>query len=196
MQVTIIGSGNMAKGIAARAQAGGHSVEFHVRDTAKDADLAKDGVTIVTVGSEVAGEVVILAVPYGAMKDLTTTYGNKLDEKIVVDITNPVDFQTFQLIPKPGTSGAEEVAQIFPASKVVKAFNTVFAGTLQTGKAGGLPLDVFIAVMTRLPRPPWPTLSGTVVCARLMLARLQMPGIWKVFSCYIWPRRISSVVAG
>jgi 8-hydroxy-5-deazaflavin:NADPH oxidoreductase len=32
-----------------------------------------------------------------------------------------------------------------PGAKVVKAFNTTFAGTLTEGRVGGQPLDVFLA---------------------------------------------------
>jgi predicted dinucleotide-binding enzyme len=46
----------------------------------------------------------------------------------------------------PGTSGAEEIAKAAPAgAKVVKAFNTTFAGTLVTGQVAGQPLDVLMA---------------------------------------------------
>lgn len=66
--------------------------------------------------------------------------------EIVVDITNPVDFNTMGLMVAPGTSQAEELARRVPAgTKVVKAFNTTFAGTLVAGQIGGQPLDVLIA---------------------------------------------------
>lgn len=46
----------------------------------------------------------------------------------------------------PGTSSAEEVAAQAPAgAKVVKAFNTTFAGTLVDGKVAGQQLDVLMA---------------------------------------------------
>jgi predicted dinucleotide-binding enzyme len=46
----------------------------------------------------------------------------------------------------PGTSGAEKIAKGVPAgTKVVKAFNTTFAGTLVAGQVAGQPLDVLIA---------------------------------------------------
>ena len=66
--------------------------------------------------------------------------------KIVVDISNPVNTDTFDaLVVGPGTSAAEEIAALLPGAAVVKAFNTTFAGPLTAGTTGGLPLDVFIA---------------------------------------------------
>ncbi len=86
------------------------------------------------------------SVPYAELAPLIQEYGDQLASKIVVDITNPVDFTTMSPAVAPGTSGAEEIAKVAPAgAKVVKAFNTTFAGTLVAGQVAGQPLDVFIA---------------------------------------------------
>lgn len=154
MQVSIVGNGNMANGIATRLLAGGHSVTLHVRDQAKGEALkdevqaaAANGATITVVGGlESVGDILIPTVHFGEeMEAVAKEFGEAAAGKVVVDISNPVDFKTFQLIPEPGVAGAETVAALFGGSKVVKAFNTIFAATLQTGKVGGLPLDVFIA---------------------------------------------------
>jgi hypothetical protein len=72
---------------------------------------------------------------------------DQLGGKVVVDITNPVDTQTWdRLATPPGSSSAEEVQQLVPqGTPVVKAFNTTFAATLAEGQAHGQQLDVFIA---------------------------------------------------
>ena len=153
MNITIIGTGNMAKGIATRVVAGGHSVQLHAKDASKGGALANElkanapsGVTVEVkaIGSP-TDEVVILAIPYTEVASVAEQYADKLNTKVVVDITNPVDFNTFQLIPAAGMSGAEEIAKLLPNSKVVKAFNTTFAGTLGAGEVDGKPLDVFVA---------------------------------------------------
>jgi predicted dinucleotide-binding enzyme len=63
----------------------------------------------------------------------------------VVDITNPVDPQTYAPLTVEAGSAAEEIAQKAPGAKVVKAFNTTFAGSLVQGEVNGQPLDVFVA---------------------------------------------------
>jgi 8-hydroxy-5-deazaflavin:NADPH oxidoreductase len=90
--------------------------------------------------------VVILAVYYPGTLELARELGDRLAGKVVVDIANPLN-QTFDgLATAPGTSAAEEAAETLPAgTRVVKAFNTTFSGTLVEGQVAGQPLDVFIA---------------------------------------------------
>jgi predicted dinucleotide-binding enzyme len=88
----------------------------------------------------------VLAVPYPAAASVVQQYGDHLAGKVIVDITNPVDFNSMSPAVAAGTSGAEEIAKIAPAgAKVVKAFNTTFAGTLVAGQVANQPLDVFVA---------------------------------------------------
>lgn len=151
MNVSIIGSGNMAKGIGTRLVSGGHAVTIHAKNEAKGNELATQlkslasdvAVTAAAIGSD-TDDIVILATPYGETEAIAAQYGG-FEGKIVVDITNPVDFNTFQLIPEPGQSGAQEIAKLIPGATVVKAFNTTFAGVLEAGKIDGRELDVFIA---------------------------------------------------
>lgn len=150
--VTIIGSGLMARAIATRVLAGGGTVQI-LGLTVADADrlaselAAPDAVSTGEVGADPAGAVVVLAVPYAAVVPLVTEYGERLDGRVIVDITNPVNMATFAgLLTAPGTSAAEEIAQAAAkGAKVVKAFNTNFAVPLQAGEVSGQPLDVFIA---------------------------------------------------
>jgi NADPH-dependent F420 reductase len=154
MKVTIIGTGNMARGIGTRALAGGHAVVLVGTEAGKAESLATElqGATqngesvVASTGADLDGDVVVLAVPYAAVASIVQQYGDQLAGKVIVDITNPVDFSTMSPAVAPGTSGAEEIARIAPAgAKVVKAFNTTFAGTLVEGQVAGQPLDVFLA---------------------------------------------------
>jgi 8-hydroxy-5-deazaflavin:NADPH oxidoreductase len=154
MNVTIIGTGNMARGIGTRLLAGGHSVGLVGHEPGKAEDLAahlqeaaRSGATVTAVDDGVLpSEVVVLAVPYTAAALIVQQYYDQLAGKIIIDITNPIDFNTLEPIVAPGNSAAEEIAKVAPAgSKVVKAFNTTFAEMLVAGQVAGQPLDVFIA---------------------------------------------------
>src|SRR3712207_3318209 len=144
MHVTIIGAGNMGRGIGHRIVAGGHSVTIVDRDPEEAGKLAEElrgvaegGATVEAAepGAELRGEVVVLAVYYPGNLEIAGDLGDSLAGKVVVDISNPLN-QTFdRLATAPGTSAAEEVAQSAPAdARVVKAFNTTFSGTLVEGQ--------------------------------------------------------------
>ncbi len=155
MNVTIIGSGNMGRGIATRLVSGGHGVTLVDRKPEKAKSLAeeiskhaKNGAKVqgVAFGTPVKDEIVVLAVPYGATSSVIENLGAQLAGKIVIDITNPLNATYDGLAVAPGTSAAEEIAKKLPSNaEVVKAFNTTFAKTLVDGKVDGEALDVFIA---------------------------------------------------
>jgi predicted dinucleotide-binding enzyme len=145
MEITIIGTGNMARGIATRALAAGHTVTLLGTSRAKAEALAGELAGDVRAGDEPAGDVVVLAVWYQAVDDVLGRYGDQLDGKVLVDITNPVDPETFQPLTIEAGSAAQEIARKAAGAKVVKAFNTTFAGTLVGGEVDGRPLDVFVA---------------------------------------------------
>jgi 8-hydroxy-5-deazaflavin:NADPH oxidoreductase len=146
--ISIVGLGNMASALADRALAGGNAVEIIGRDPAKAKELAAalGGATVGSAGAASAGDIVVLAVPYASAAAVVSEYGDALNGKVVIDITNPVtpDFKGF--VTPEGSSGAQEIAKAAPAgAHVVKAFNTLFSNVLKVGSAEGRPLDVFIA---------------------------------------------------
>jgi predicted dinucleotide-binding enzyme len=148
MEITIIGTGNMARGIATRLLAGGHAVTLLGTSAEKAQAVAGElsgEVGAGVLGDELRGDVVVLAVWYQALDSVLGRYGGQLDGKVVVDITNPVDPASFQPLSLAAGSAAEEIAQKARGARVAKAFNTTFAGTLVEGRVGGQPLDVFIA---------------------------------------------------
>ena len=91
--ISIVGLGTMASALAHRALAGGNAVEIIGRDAAKANDLAAklDGATVGTAGTALAGDIVILAVPYTSAAEVVSEYGDALNGKIVIDITNPAN---------------------------------------------------------------------------------------------------------
>jgi len=155
MNITIIGSGNMGRGIGTRAVAGGHSVTFvdtnlEVAEKAA-ADVkasAKNNaeVSAAPLGDVQLGDVVVFAVWYGTNIELAKQLGDKLAGKVVIDIANPLNATYDGLATAPDSSSAEDLAKaIVYGAKVVKAFNTTYASTLLSGSVAGQPLDVFIA---------------------------------------------------
>jgi len=129
--VSIIGTGNMGQAIAGVAGKGGHTVQLI---GSSDAD------------TKVTGDIVVLAVPYPAVSDVIATRGESLAGKVVVDITNPLNVETFDSLTVPAdSSAAAEIAAALPQSRVLKAFNTNFAGTLAAGTVGPLTTTVLIA---------------------------------------------------
>jgi NADPH-dependent F420 reductase len=148
MNITVIGTGNMARGIATRALAGGHAVTLVGTDAAKAAALAEDlggSSRAADPGDALQGDIIVLAVPYTALGKLVERYGDELAQKVVVDISNPVDFSSFTPVTVEAGSAAQELAQRLPGATIVKAFNTTFAGTLVAGQVNDQPLDVFVA---------------------------------------------------
>ncbi|OKX84216.1 NADPH-dependent F420 reductase [Corynebacterium glutamicum] len=129
---TIFGRGNMGTAIAGVLTKGGATVE-HIGSA--DSDTAT-----------INGDVVILAVPYPAVESIIASHKDALAGKTVIDITNPLNFETFDSLVVPvGSSATAEIQAQLPTSRVLKAFNTNFAATLATGKVGDITTTVLVA---------------------------------------------------
>ncbi|NPT33688.1 NAD(P)-binding domain-containing protein [Paraburkholderia xenovorans] len=143
--ISIIGSGGMAAAIGGRAAKAGYTVEVISRDPARArvlADQLTAGAITGTYGAAPAGDIVILAVPYTGAAAVVAEYGNALDGKVIIDITNPISADATGLVTPAGSSAAQEIATGAPAgAHVVKAFNTLFGPVLARGGR----LDAFIA---------------------------------------------------
>lgn len=157
MRVTIIGPGNMGRGIATRLLAGGHAVTLVGKDRAQAEEAASTlrsggaaGATI-DAADDLAeavssSEVVVLALPYPASLEVAGRNGALFDGRVVIDISNPLNQSYTGLVTEGGPSGAERIRERLPAgTRLVKAFNTVFASTLVAGEVAGRRIDVFIA---------------------------------------------------
>jgi predicted dinucleotide-binding enzyme len=128
---TIIGTGNMGTAIGGILQDGGADVRL---------------VTHGETGNGPLGDVVVLAVPHSAVWSVLRAYAGHLDGKVVVDITNPIDARTFDSLVVPAdSSSAAQIQQRLPRCTVLKAFNTTFAGTLESKEIGGRRPTVLVA---------------------------------------------------
>ncbi|HET9731402.1 MAG TPA: NAD(P)-binding domain-containing protein [Acidimicrobiales bacterium] len=147
MKVTIVGAGNMGRGIGSRMVAGGNDVELVDQNPEDSRTLAEELGELATSSRTVTGEVVVLALPYEAVAAAVAEHLEGIAGRIVVDIVNPVDWSTMETVATPaGTSAAEETSRLVPeGTKVAKAFNTTFAKTLLAGEVDGQRLQVLIA---------------------------------------------------
>ena len=129
--VSILGTGNMGQAIAGIVEKGGNTAEL----------LGSDD-----TNKPVTGDIVVLAVYYPSVSEVLAQRGDQLAGKVVVDITNPMNTETFDsLTVPPDSSATAEIAAALPDSKVLKAFNTNFAATVASGTVGEQPTTVLIA---------------------------------------------------
>jgi predicted dinucleotide-binding enzyme len=124
MKIAIIGAGNVGGNLGRALSKVGHQISFGTNDpnNPKLQGLVKDTGAILGLNSLVVkdADIVILATPWHATKAAVESAGS-LSGKIVVDCTNPIkaDFSDLE----PGKSGAEQIQEWIPNSKVVKCFN-------------------------------------------------------------------------
>lgn len=148
MKIAVIGTGNMGAGLARLLAGTGSDVVIGHRDPAKAAAFAAElGANVEAGGIAAAAklaDIVILAVPYGAVADALGEAGN-LKGKILVDISNPITADFRGLVVGHSTSAAEEIQALAPDAIVVKAFNTIFSQLLPAEGRKGKVLQVFVA---------------------------------------------------
>ncbi len=131
-KVAIIGKGHVGQAIQQGLQRAGYELRTAGKDPARVREAGA------------WAEVVVLAVPYSALEEVLRELGDGVSGKTLVDVTNALTAD-FQLALGFTTSGAEELQKKAPRAKVVKAFNSLFAGTMSSGKAKGQTLTFFAA---------------------------------------------------
>lgn len=144
MDIAIIGAGNVGGGLGRALAAAGHQITFAADDAESAESAAADiGGKAATSNADAVrdAQAVILAVPYPALGDVVSELASDLAGKVVIDSTNPLGESGFAT----DRSAAEEVQDDAPDAKVVKAFNTIFAGRHGNPIEGGQPLDAFYA---------------------------------------------------
>src|SRR5215208_5055775 len=164
MEVTIVGTGNMARAIGSRVLSGGHGLTVVGKDQERAqgvaSDLGKGDVSTAVAGAEFGGDVIVLAVYYPDAREAVEQYRDQLAGKTVVDITNPVNETYDALVVPADGSATQELAQLAPDARFVKAFNTTFANTLTSGQVAGQPLDVLLAGDDERAKDAVATLAG------------------------------------
>ena len=132
MKIGIIGDGNVGSALQRGPSKAGHDARAVGNDPAQVQEAARQA------------EVVIVAVPFGAIDDVVRTVGGEVTGKVVIDATNALN-PDMTLAVGLTTSGAEELQRKLPGARVVKAFNTVFAQHMDAGTVKGEQLNVLAA---------------------------------------------------
>jgi len=151
MKLGVIGSGNIGKGIGSWAAKVGYEVTFSAKNDAGAKAAAQEaghGAKAASVrGAVETADLVLLAIPYGAAKEVLTEIRPLLRGKTVIDATNALSADFSSLTLGFTTSAAEEIAKLVSDAHVVKAFNTVFAQTYasQDPKIQGKAISIFVA---------------------------------------------------
>ena len=149
MQVGVLGCGDVGQALGRGLASRGHDVKLASRNPKGKAPSAwlfnVKGTATTGTYEETArhGEVLVLATRGAAIEDVIRTAGiRNFAGKLVIDVTNPLDFQG----PTPGLfvgttdSLGERIQRLIPEAKVVKAFNTVSNSQMVDPKfAGGAP---------------------------------------------------------
>jgi predicted dinucleotide-binding enzyme len=135
MKIGIIGTGDIGGALARHWGAAGHELMISSRHPDQLRDLAKEIGPNVKVGTpkEAAafGDVVMLAVPYGALPQVGRDYAAELKGKVVMDAGNPYPSRDGEMAVRDRARGTGvAVAEYLPGVRLVRAFNAINAGPL------------------------------------------------------------------
>jgi predicted dinucleotide-binding enzyme len=164
VNITIIGSGNIAKALGASAVRAGHKVVIasrtneHAETTA--AEINATAVESLTDAVATA-DVVVLAVPATVAADVAREIAPAVAGKVVVDVTNPLKSDMSGLFTE-GTSIAEQLAEILGDAKLVKGFNTLFGSVQANPETHGTTLDALFATDDETARDQFATLATSL----------------------------------
>ncbi|MEJ1963834.1 MAG: NADPH-dependent F420 reductase [Gammaproteobacteria bacterium] len=134
-KVGIIGSGNVGSALGRVWAKAGYEVMFSSRNLDSDRKLAAEVGANASAGTpqEAArfGEVLVFAVPYGALPELGKSLGDAVKGKVVIDASNPFPQRDGEIATRAREKGAGFVsAELLPGARIVRAFNAVGAGRM------------------------------------------------------------------
>jgi predicted dinucleotide-binding enzyme len=134
-RIGVIGSGNVGSAIGGSWIKSGHEVMFSSRNLDSDKALADELGGKARAGSpaEAAtfGEAVLIAVPYGALPDLSQSVGSALKGQVVIDACNPFPARDGEIATRALEKGAGLTsAELLPGARIVRAFNAIGAARM------------------------------------------------------------------
>ncbi len=151
MKIGILGTGDVAKALAAGFLAHGDAVMLGTRDASKLDDWlqAHQGATAGSFKDAAThGEIVVLATLGSVFESVVKAAGlDSFDRKVVIDATNPLRFDEAGPHLSVGfdDSLGEQVQRALPKAHVVKAFNTVGSPHMVNPQFEGGPPSMFVA---------------------------------------------------
>jgi predicted dinucleotide-binding enzyme len=132
MKIGLLGTGNVAKVVGAKAISLGHEVVLGSRDPGSSpaAEWAEEnGATLGTLAEAAASaDLVVNAAPGLASLDVLTAAGaDNLRGKVVVDVSNGIESRNgaAAVATPDGGSIAEQLQAAFPEARIVKTLNTM-----------------------------------------------------------------------
>jgi len=150
LRIGIIGSGTMGGAIGLLWAEAGHQILFSSRNPDQLMDLVQSAAPRASAGYADAaayfGDVILLAVPPGAIPQIGEDIGHLMQGKVVIDLTNPRADRDGPLTDEwleMGTGLA--MAQYLPGVRLVKAFNSLGARMLANPMRNGARIGVPIA---------------------------------------------------
>jgi NADPH-dependent F420 reductase len=133
LKIAVLGAGNVGGALGHIWSSKGHKVVFGVPDPRKSRQKIDANAEIGTNEEAAAGaDVVVLTVPWPAAHQAIQSAG-ELNNKILIDCTNPLAADLSGLVIGRTTSAGEMVASWAAGARVVKAFNTI--GAVNYGNA-------------------------------------------------------------
>lgn len=142
MKIAILGFGSVGQVLAKLFKKSGHDIIVGQR--AGSPSLKEYPSTSLAEATKFA-DIVVLAIPFQACQELLSGLRNELTGKILIDNTNPLNEDWSPRLLGQENSAAEEIARMVPETKVVKAFNTIFADVMDKTEWNGNKLTAFIA---------------------------------------------------
>ncbi|GAB4453316.1 MAG: hypothetical protein Kow0031_35590 [Anaerolineae bacterium] len=141
MNIAILGTGNIGGTLGKKWATAGHAITYGVRnptDSKYQAVVAKTGgqATLATLAqAAAAAEVVLLAIPGGAVDEFTAAHGDTLTGKIILDAANRVG--------QAELNNFAAISAAAPDAKLFRAFSTLGWENFETPELGGQPVDLF-----------------------------------------------------
>ena len=198
MDVTIIGTGNMARGIGSRLVSGGHAVTLLGTERSNAEALAADlggSVSAGTVGDPIADDVVVLAVWYPVTLDVAQQAGSQLDAKVVVDIST-------RSTPRPSSRSSPTPARVPrsspPPSRArgsSRPSTRRSPGRCRRARSRDTSSTCSSLRTTQTRSAPSPRWSRAPACAQSMQARCAAPGSSRRWGTSTWRFRRDSAPA-